>query len=78
MLTKAKGKNGKLVDINDVPSGLECECTCPGCGGKLVAKKGEDTAHHFAHYRIQDCGLTDADAVALLTPVPETKKMKLM
>jgi len=40
---------GKLVHIKDVASGDACRCVCPGCGGRLRAKKGEVISHHFAH-----------------------------
>ena len=43
-----------LVSIEEVESGLKCECLCPACGDKLVAKKGKEKAHHFAHYN-SDC-----------------------
>ena len=51
----AKNKEGKLVSIADVPSGLECECTCISCGEALVAKKGEIKQHHFAHTSGIEC-----------------------
>ena len=37
--------------IGEVVSGKACNCYCPhpGCGSRLVAKKGESMAHHFAH-----------------------------
>lgn len=37
--------------ISEVVSGKACNCYCPhpGCGSRLVAKKGESMAHHFAH-----------------------------
>lgn len=47
--------NGVIVSIQDVPSGLECGCTCPACGSMLVAKKGAERAHHFAHYHREEC-----------------------
>ena len=46
--------NNKPVDISEVPSGLECNCYCE-CGDKLVAKKGNKLAHHFAHYSNSNC-----------------------
>lgn len=48
--------NNQLVSINDVERGLECNCVCPKCGSKLVAKKGEERIYHFAHYDKEDCG----------------------
>lgn len=42
--------NGNFISINQVSSGLACNCSCPGCGRRLVAKKGAVQAHHFAHY----------------------------
>lgn len=45
----AENEYGKLVSIHDVPSGLACNCKRPGCGRRMVARKGEELAHHFAH-----------------------------
>ncbi len=39
-----------IVHISEVPSGLACDCTCPGCGDQLIARKGPKTIHHFAHH----------------------------
>ena len=43
---------GQIRFINDVVSGLKCNCVCPGCESTLVAKKGESgkVAHHFSHH----------------------------
>ena len=32
-------KDGEIVSIEDVKSGLNCSCICPACGDPLVAKK---------------------------------------
>lgn len=48
-------KDSKMVSIDDVESGLKCQCRCPACGGKLVAKKGNILMHHFAHYSLTTC-----------------------
>lgn len=48
-------KDGKVVHISEVESGLVCGCVCPACGEKLVAKKGARVAHHFAHYSGYTC-----------------------
>lgn len=48
-------KNGKTTHISEVESGLKCECLCPACGEKLIAKKGSHMMHHFAHYTGHTC-----------------------
>lgn len=40
--------NGRIVAPAEVPSGLACECVCPGCGALLIARKGT-LAWCFAH-----------------------------
>ncbi len=32
-------KSGVPVSVEDVVSGLACECRCPSCGAALVARK---------------------------------------
>ncbi len=49
-------RNGKILYIDEVESGLNCNCVCPKCGNKLVAKKGEKKRHHFAHYQSDTIG----------------------
>lgn len=48
-------KDGRIVSISQVERGLNCHCTCPACGGALVAKKGKKVSHHFAHYQSDHC-----------------------
>ena len=48
-------RDGEYIHISHVDRGLKCNCQCPGCKADLVAKKGEDTAHHFAHRAKTDC-----------------------
>lgn len=38
-----------LVDIQNVASGLDCNCICPSCKYPLTAKKGNINRWHFAH-----------------------------
>lgn len=45
-----KTDSGQVVAIDDVERGLRCECHCPSCHGRLVAKKGQIKEHHFAHH----------------------------
>ena len=48
-------RGGELVHISTVPSGLDCDCYCAACDAKLMAKKGNEYTHHFAHYKSEDC-----------------------
>jgi hypothetical protein len=48
-------KNGQLLSIHDVEQGLACGCVCPGCGAELIARKGSQRAHHFAHHNSAEC-----------------------
>ncbi|WP_100915928.1 competence protein CoiA family protein [Pseudoalteromonas spongiae] len=48
-LILARNNLGTLVHIDDVPSGLACECYCPDCGARLEARKGPVNRHHFSH-----------------------------
>ena len=51
----AEATDGRLLHVAEVPSGLACNCVCPGCGRRMVAKKGEvQQTHHFAHHAQQD------------------------
>ena len=48
-------QNGRAVSIDEVESGVACNCVCPGCHQKLMAKKGEFITPHFTHYLKGDC-----------------------
>jgi hypothetical protein len=54
-LSWGEGPGGRMLHISQVPSGLACGCACPGCGEKLVAKKGRKQKKHFAHYSGHAC-----------------------
>jgi len=45
------GKQGDLLvaPSEELSSGLACECTCPGCGARLLLRQGR-RRRHFAHY----------------------------
>lgn len=43
-------KDGSIVQIEDVESGLACNCYCAECKSRLVAHKGEKKIQHFKHY----------------------------
>lgn len=54
-LTYANDSYGKLVHVSKVEKGKKCNCTCPECKSKLVARKGKYREHHFAHTHGQNC-----------------------
>ena len=58
--------NNEIVSINDVTSGFGCNCKCPSCGEKLVAKKGEIKQWHFAHNSNESCAYAEQTAVHLI------------
>jgi len=45
----------ELIHISEVEKGLSCECICPACSAKLVAKKGNIKKQHFAHDKGDSC-----------------------
>ena len=49
----ALGVDGKIVFIKAAVAGNEYRCL--HCGQRMVARKGEINAPHFAHYRAGDC-----------------------
>jgi len=60
-------REGKLVTIDDVESGLKCDCICPSCKQKLIARKGDINEHHFAHYSGEDCNTGIETATHILS-----------
>lgn len=59
-------QDNKLVSIDDVESGLGCNCVCPSCYAPLIARKGEVREHHFAHHTKEDCRKGMESAMFLL------------
>jgi ribosomal protein S27AE len=57
-------KDNILYHIDEVDNGINCNCVCPNCGGKLLAKHGEVKEHHFAH-EAKECDITIAQETAL-------------
>ena len=43
-------KDGKCVHVSQVERGASCGCVCPKCNKPLIARKGPDRRHHFAHH----------------------------
>ena len=49
-------RDGQLVSISKVANGLKCNCTCPGCDARLIARnQGKRRLPHFAHYKSAEC-----------------------
>lgn len=46
----AEHKSGKMVHVDDVPQGLACDCFCPKCRERLLARHGDIRHHGFAHH----------------------------
>lgn len=62
----AEAADGSLVHVDNVVSGLGCQCRCPGCERRMVAKKGSVQSHHFAHHSVHDGSIcTSAGETAL-------------
>ena len=56
LLTYALNKLGDIVFVDNVAKGLDCECICPCCEAKLMAKNGgTKRIHHFAHASGIEC-----------------------
>lgn len=50
-------RDGRLIHISELGKserGLKCNCVCPSCKGKLVARMGEKNIKNFSHYNA-DC-----------------------
>lgn len=51
-------RNGQLITIGDLTPderGVKCNCICPDCGGKFLAKIGSVRTPHFAHEKDSMC-----------------------
>lgn len=48
----AEDRKGRMVHVDSVPNGLNCQCVCPCCKEPLVARQGKsgERAHGFAHH----------------------------
>lgn len=63
-----RANSGEIVNINEVANGLKCNCLCPHCNVKLIAKtEGKKKKPHFAHYEDsnRECNASKANESAL-------------
>ena len=67
MLLEYANKDGRLISVNDVDSGLKCGCTCPSCGESLIARKGNVRIFHFAHQGDSACKYAVESSLHLLS-----------
>lgn len=51
----AMDKDGRIRSVEEVARGLSCECVCPTCGDKVIARQGEVREWHFAHVSGAEC-----------------------
>lgn len=72
-------KNGEPVGIAAAQRGLACGCVCPSCGARLMAKKGAAKAHHFSHYRMEECphALETSLHLAAKAILQETRRIRM-
>jgi hypothetical protein len=54
-LPYALDANDRMVAVEDVPRGDDCDCRCPACLAPLRSKKGDIISWHFAHQVEGDC-----------------------
>ncbi|WP_299022812.1 competence protein CoiA family protein [uncultured Photobacterium sp.] len=66
LMTRAFNDEGKIVPIHEVERGRACHCTCIVCGSGLIAKKGDEKKHHFAHDVDCTCDWTGETELHLL------------
>ena len=45
----------KILHVDEVARGKDCNCVCPECGTELIARKGEKNQNHFAHSNGREC-----------------------
>ena len=70
---------GRLRNIEDVPSGLACNCVCSKCGSELEAHKGNIQRHHFQHHSVAECkGAFESQLHLLSKAIIEEKKMLML
>lgn len=56
----------EIKHISAVSSGEKCNCNCVSCGTPLIARKGTEREHHFAHMSNNDCAYGNDIAIYLM------------
>lgn len=69
---------GQWIGIKSVRKGLACNCHCPACGSRLIARKGKQQEHHLAHHRHAICTEGLETALHLLGKHLITESRELM
>src|SRR5258708_2364423 len=61
-------RDGQIVHVSHVDRGFACACACicPGCGAKLIARKGEQNQEHFSHPGSGPCQTAPETAIHML------------
>ena len=81
-LTSAIDAEGNWKHVNEVESGLACNCYCPHCRARLIAinskPERESKAHHFAHERGSDCVWSDESSLHKLAKEVLAEEQKIM
>jgi hypothetical protein len=71
-------KNLLVAPTEELSSGLACECTCPGCGARLLLRQGR-RRRHFAHYNApgSDRCVSQAIHSAAIQVLMQTKQVRI-
>lgn len=59
-------QNGMLKHVSEVENGLKCQCICPSCKARLIARQGTRQKAHFAHYNSEECNTGYETSIHLL------------
>ena len=82
MMLEAIDAEGNWKHVNEVDSGLSCNCFCPHCRARVIAintkPEGESKAHHFAHERGSDCIWSDESSLHKLAKEVLAEEQKVM
>ncbi|MEQ8555024.1 MAG: hypothetical protein RIC06_00025 [Cyclobacteriaceae bacterium] len=80
-LEYALNTHASLVHVTNVTSGLACNCTCPHCHEKLIAKNksSNKVSPHFQHHKTQECSFAVETSLHLLAKevIEQTKQLRL-